>query len=63
MHVNSERVGLPVRYAIEQQPESMHTRISHYTAEVLHIRLLCVLQIAHAIEVRVLTIELQTHVT
>jgi len=41
----------------------MRTRISRYTAEVLRIRLLRVLKVAHAIEVRVLTIELWTHVT
>jgi len=62
-HVNSERVGLPVRYAVEHEPESMRTRISRYTAEVLRIRLLCTLEVEHAIEVRVLTIELWTHVT
>ena len=39
-------------------PESMRTRISRYTAEVLRIRLLRALEVAHAIEVRVLTIEL-----
>jgi len=36
----------------------MHTRISRYTAEVLRIRLLCMLEVVHAIEVHVLTIEL-----
>jgi len=36
----------------------MRTRISRYTAEVLRVRLLCTLEGAHAIEVRVLTIEL-----
>jgi len=41
----------------------MRTRISCYTAEVLHILLLCTLEVVHAIEVRVLTIELWTHVT
>jgi len=40
MRVNSERVGLPVRYADEQWPESMRTRISRYKAEVLHVQLL-----------------------
>jgi len=49
---------LPVWYAIEQQPESMRTRISCYTAEVVRIRLLCTLEVAHVIEVRILTIEL-----
>jgi len=36
----------------------MRTRISRYRAEVLRIRLLWTFEEAHAIEVRVLTIEL-----
>jgi len=36
----------------------MHTTILRYTAEVIHIQLLCTLKVAHAIEVHVLTIEL-----
>jgi len=36
----------------------MRTRISRYTVEVLRIRLLCTLEVAHAIKVHVLTIEL-----
>ena len=34
----------------------MRTRISRYTAEVLRIRLLRALEVAHAIEVRVFTL-------
>jgi len=41
----------------------MRTRISCYKAEVLHVRLLCTLEVAHVIEVCVLTIELWTHIT
>jgi len=36
----------------------MRTRMSRHTAEVLRIWLLCTLEVAHAIEVGVLTIEL-----
>ena len=49
MCVNSERVGLLVRYIDEQ---CMHTRISCYKAEVLRVRLLWTLEVAHTIEVR-----------
>ena len=58
MHIKSEHVELLVRYTIEQWPESMHARILCYTAEVLHIRLLCTLEVVHVIEIHVLTIEL-----
>ena len=43
---------------LKQKPKSMRKRILRYTAEILHIRLLCMLEVAHMIEVCVLTIEL-----
>ena len=50
MHVKSEHVELQIWYAVKQWPESMHARILCYTAEVICIRLLCTLEVAHVID-------------
>jgi len=41
----------------------MRTIISNYTVEVLRSQLFHTLEVAHAIKVHVLTIELWTHIT